>query len=55
MDRQRGSHILLRQTKTPHRRVTIPDHKVIAKGTLRAIVRETGITVDEFNKLLNQV
>jgi predicted RNA binding protein YcfA (HicA-like mRNA interferase family) len=53
VDRQRGSHIILRQPKTPHRRVTIPDHKVIAKGTLRAIIRETGLTVDEFNKLLD--
>jgi predicted RNA binding protein YcfA (HicA-like mRNA interferase family) len=53
VDRQRGNHIILRQTTTPHRRITIPDHKVIAKGTLRAIIREAGLTVDEFNKLLD--
>ena len=51
-DRQRGSHIILRQTASPHRRVTVPDHKEIAKGTLRAIIRETGLTVDEFKDLL---
>jgi len=51
-DRQRGSHIILRQTASPHRRVTVPDHKEIAKGTLRAIIRETGLTVDEFKNLL---
>ena len=51
-DRQRGSHIILRQTSSPHRRVTVPDHKEIAKGTLRAIIRETGLTVDEFKDLL---
>jgi predicted RNA binding protein YcfA (HicA-like mRNA interferase family) len=51
-DRQRGSHIILRQTDSPHRRVTVPDHKEIAKGTLRAIIREVGLTVDEFNDLL---
>lgn len=38
-DRQRGSHIVLRQTVEPHRRVVVPDHKEIAKGTLRAIIK----------------
>jgi predicted RNA binding protein YcfA (HicA-like mRNA interferase family) len=51
-DRQRGSHIILRQLVYPHRRITVPDHKEIAKGTLRAIIRETGLTVDEFKALL---
>ena len=51
-DRQRGSHIILRQTDPPHRRATVPDHKEVAKGTLRAIIREVGLTVDEFNDLL---
>jgi predicted RNA binding protein YcfA (HicA-like mRNA interferase family) len=51
-DRQRGSHIVLRQVTYPHRRVTVPDHKEIAKGTLRAIIRETGLTVEEFKALL---
>jgi predicted RNA binding protein YcfA (HicA-like mRNA interferase family) len=51
-DRQKGSHIVLRQNSYPHRRVTVPDHKEVAKGTLRAILRETGLTVDEFKKLL---
>lgn len=51
-DHQRGSHMVLRQDFEPFRRVTIPNHKEIAKGTLRKIVRETGLTVDEFVKLL---
>jgi len=51
-DRQRGSHIVLRQTASPHRRVTVPDHSEVAKGTLRAIIREVGLTVDEFKALL---
>jgi predicted RNA binding protein YcfA (HicA-like mRNA interferase family) len=50
-DHQRGSHIVLRQTITPHRRVTIPDHKEIARGTLRSIIREVGLTVEEFGTL----
>jgi predicted RNA binding protein YcfA (HicA-like mRNA interferase family) len=51
-DRQRGSHIVLRQTVEPHRRVVVPDHKEVAKGTLRAIIKQVGLTLDEFKKLL---
>jgi predicted RNA binding protein YcfA (HicA-like mRNA interferase family) len=51
-DRQRGSHIIMRQIDSPHRRVTVPDHKEVAKGTLRAIIREVGLTVDEFKDSL---
>ena len=51
-DRQRGSHIILRRETYPHRRVVVPDHKEIANGTLRSIIRETGLTVDEFKALL---
>lgn len=34
------------------RRITMPDHKEVAKGTLRAIIRQAGLTVDEFKALL---
>jgi len=51
-DRQRGSHIILRQLTYPHRRIVVPNHREVAKGTLRSIIRETGLTVDEFKKLL---
>ncbi len=51
-DRQRGSHIILRQNVPPYRRVTVPDHREVAKGTLRAMIREAGLTVDEFKELL---
>ncbi|WXG39338.1 MAG: type II toxin-antitoxin system HicA family toxin [Candidatus Freyarchaeum deiterrae] len=51
-DHQTGSHIILRQRDFPHRRLTIPNHKEISRGTLRAIIKEAGLTVDEFVKLL---
>jgi predicted RNA binding protein YcfA (HicA-like mRNA interferase family) len=51
-DRQRGSHIVLRQVAEPHRRITVPDHDEIAKGTLHSIIRESGLTVEEFMGLL---
>ncbi|MHB8545772.1 MAG: type II toxin-antitoxin system HicA family toxin [Nitrosotalea sp.] len=36
-DHQTGSHVILRHRKTPHRRLTVPNHKEIARGTLKAI------------------
>jgi len=51
-DHKTGSHIILRNENPPHRRLTVPDHKEIAKGTLRAIIRQTGLTLDEFRELL---
>ena len=52
VDRQKGSHIILRHAQPPHRRLTIPDHREVAKGTLRSLIREAGITVEEFVSLL---
>jgi len=51
-DRQHGSHMILRQRAHPYRRLAIPDHREIAKGTLRAIIRQAGITVEQFTSLL---
>ena len=45
-----GSHEIWRQTSTG-RKVTIPHHsKDLAEGTLRAVLREAGIDVDDFLK-----
>ena len=52
LDVQHGSHIILRHTDPPHRRLSIPNHNELAKGTLRALIREAGLTVEEFTRLL---
>jgi predicted RNA binding protein YcfA (HicA-like mRNA interferase family) len=51
-DEQHGSHIILRHADPPHRRLSVPNHRELAKGTLRALIREAGLTVDEFTQLL---
>jgi len=51
-DRQKGSHIVMRQTAYPFRRIVVPDHREVAKGTLRAIIRKVGLRVEEFIELL---
>ena len=48
-DEQHGSHIILRQADPPHRRLSVPNHKELAKGTLRALIRETELRVEEFD------
>ena len=52
IDHQTGSHIILRMENPPHRRLTVPKHKEIAKGTLRAIIRQAGLSRDELLKLV---
>lgn len=51
VDRQRGSHIILVR-EDPRATVSIPDHKELDRGTLRAIIRQVGLSVDEFVALL---
>jgi predicted RNA binding protein YcfA (HicA-like mRNA interferase family) len=51
VSRQRGSHIIMRRAQ-PLARATVPNHKELDRGTLRAIIRQSGLTVDEFVALL---
>ena len=45
--RQRGSHIIM--TKEGEIvTLSIPNHKEVAKGTLRSLIRSANLTVDEF-------
>ena len=48
--RQKGSHIILRRDD-PHSQLVVPDHKELDRGTLRAIIRQSGLSVTEFMKL----
>jgi predicted RNA binding protein YcfA (HicA-like mRNA interferase family) len=48
--RQTGSHIILRRDN-PFAQVTVPNHKVLDRGTLRAIIKQAGLGVDEFVNL----
>ncbi len=52
VDHQTGSHIILRQRKYPYRRLTVPKHNEVAKGTLRGLIKQAGLTVEEFTELL---
>ncbi|MDQ3333237.1 MAG: type II toxin-antitoxin system HicA family toxin [Planctomycetota bacterium] len=45
--RQAGSHVILVKENHPAT-LSVPDHKEVAKGTLRSLIRSAGLTVDEF-------
>ena len=50
---QTGSHARLIHKTNSEKRVTVPIHnKDIPKGTLANIIRQTGLTMDEFLKHL---
>jgi len=53
--RQRGSHLHLRRA-SDGKRVTVPVHKgrTVPTGTLRAILRDADISIDEFQGLLKK-
>lgn len=46
---QRGSHVKLRKERLT---VIVPLHRELAPGTLRSIIRQSGMTVAEFLDLL---
>ena len=52
VDHQTGSHIILRHRVSPHRRLTVPNHRELAKGTLRSLIRQAGLSVEEFQDAL---
>ena len=50
-DRQRGSHVVMLKPGC-NVSLSVPQHREIAPGTLRALIRCAGMTVDEFVTLL---
>lgn len=43
--RQKGSHVVLRKG---NRGCVVPNHKEIKSGTLAGVIRQAGLSVDEF-------
>lgn len=43
--RQRGSHVILRRGSTG---CVVPDHKKIKTGTLSGVLKQAGVSADEF-------
>jgi predicted RNA binding protein YcfA (HicA-like mRNA interferase family) len=54
VNRIAGSHHVLTYPDDPMRTVTVPVHagRDLKPGTLRAIIRQAGLSVDQFTELL---
>jgi predicted RNA binding protein YcfA (HicA-like mRNA interferase family) len=50
-DRQHGSHVILIKPGHPAS-LSVPQHRELAPGTLRSLIRASGISVDQFVDLL---
>lgn len=49
--RRQSSHIIMRRDE-PFTQVVVPDHQELATGTLRPIIRDSDLSVEEFMSLL---
>lgn len=52
VDRRRGSHIFLIKNEPFFKAVSVPNHKKLKRGTLKNILKRSGLTVDDLIKLL---
>jgi predicted RNA binding protein YcfA (HicA-like mRNA interferase family) len=50
-DRQHGSHLVMLKSGEIAS-LSIPQHRELAPGTLRSLIRASGMTVEEFLKLI---
>ena len=52
LNHQTGSHMILRRREPPHLHLSIPNRRELARGTLRKLIRDAGLTVEQFQDLL---
>lgn len=46
-----GNHIMMSKEGAPFT-LSVPNHKQVARGTLRSLIRDAGLTVEEFVQVL---
>ena len=51
--RQKGSHMILRRDQ-PYGRAVVPNHKQLRIGTLRRIMADTGLSLEQLLTLLGR-
>jgi len=49
---QKGSHLKLKRYGTKNRTVIVPMHDEVARGTLKSILEQAGIELEDFLNLL---
>lgn len=48
VDRQKGSHVMMVRLRPPVCTISVPQHKELAKGTVREIIKQARMTTEEF-------
>jgi len=51
LDRHKGSHMMLFRADPPTT-LSVPDHRELDRGTLRALLRQAGLSPEELVRLL---
>ena len=51
LDRQKGSHMILYRADPPTT-LSVPDHRELDRGTLRALLRQASLSPDTLNRLM---
>lgn len=54
LDHQEGSHMILYNPRLGYPPLSIPNHKELAPGLLRAQIKRAGVSVEEFLELLRK-
>jgi predicted RNA binding protein YcfA (HicA-like mRNA interferase family) len=52
VDHQTGSHIIMIHQTDPLKRLTIPNHRFLKPGLLSKLIKDAGLTVEQFINLL---
>jgi len=50
-EKQEGSHMILRLTRSPFTKLSVPNHKEISKGLLHRLLHDADISVEQFINL----
>lgn len=51
IDRRKGSHMMLYRADPPTT-LSVPDHRELDRGTLRSLLRQAGVSPEDFVRLL---
>ncbi|MEW6482842.1 MAG: type II toxin-antitoxin system HicA family toxin [bacterium] len=54
IDRRAKSRHIIMKKEGRETRLSIPEHKALDRGLLRALIRDAGLSVGEFNELLKR-
>jgi|GEM_PF-1199244 len=55
IDQKIAGHTFIRQRAFPHRTISIPEYNKISKSTLKNIIQQSGLSIQEFKDLLRKI